>query len=84
MADPGRYGIRVLHEGWVHECWATVNGGPDVVGSRQHMEGLAAKWAQEAYLSQVTFKVEPYTGDDAAERGEVLDLLARNGIDGGD
>lgn len=81
MSDPVRYGIRV-----VTEVWATVNGGPDLVGSREHMEALASKWAQEPPVSSetLTFKVEPYTGDDAAERTEVLDLLAQNGIDGGD
>lgn len=81
MADPGRYGIRI-----VHESWASVNGGPDVVGSREHMEALAARWDQDPRSAgeTLTFKVEPYTGADAAERSDVLDLLARNGIDGGD
>ena len=80
MADPGRYGIRIIHE-----SWATVDGGPDVVGSREQMDALAAKWDKDPRSSHgpLVFKVEPYTGDDAAESSEVLDLIARNGVDGG-
>jgi hypothetical protein len=76
MAEPKRYGIRVIHH-----VWGAVNGGPDVVGSREEMEALAAKWDAEPRAPNETliFRVEEYTGDDPAARAEVERLLNGSG-----
>jgi hypothetical protein len=59
----GRYGIWITYE-W----WATVDGGPDDVGTREEMEKKAAEYTAEILPGHISkYEVRPYTGNDPAE-----------------
>lgn len=55
-----KYGVRI-----VISTWATVDGGPDCVGSKEEMETLAARLRADARPEhEIIFVAAPYTGND--------------------
>lgn len=59
------YGIRITLVYWV-----TVDGGPDLVGTREEMERKASEWRAKLYPDQVrtiTYEVALYDGYDPAD-----------------
>lgn len=71
---PGdRYGVRVTHE-----SWATINGGPDLVGTKDQAEAAAKLFGSElSSEEEFTFEPTPYTGNDPADEATVEEFLAR-------
>ena len=43
-------------------CWATVDGGDDLTGTREEMEARAAEWRAEG-LPGMQYEVVPYDND---------------------
>jgi hypothetical protein len=70
-----RHGIRITYVNW-----GTVDGGPDLVGTKQELDVVAAHWAADAMnqaAETVTYDVVPYDGVDPAGSAEVDEFLAR-------
>jgi hypothetical protein len=70
-----RYGIRITYV-----SWGTVDGGADLVGTKQELDVVAAHWVDDSMIradQTVTYDVVPYDGADPAERAEVEEFLAR-------
>lgn len=74
--DEVRYGIRVVHEGW-----ATIDGGPDLVGRREEIEAVVKRWQADAGQQhpdeRTLYEVKEYTGIDPAEPTVVEEFLSR-------
>jgi hypothetical protein len=71
-----RYGIRATHT-----CWGTIDGGHDLVGAKEDLEAVAARWTAEQGEVYVDhdhkYEVMPYNGSDPATQSEVEEYLAR-------
>ena len=73
-----RYGIRMTRV-----TWASIDGGPDLHGTRDQMATVAERWRREASerASQdevVSYDVVPYVGQDPADVDAVTDFLRRH------
>ena len=68
LAVPGLFGVRITRQ-----FWATVDGGPDIVGSHEEMTALATRYSVEPVSKGdvCVYHVEPYNGDDPADRADV-------------
>lgn len=67
-----RYGIRVIHE-----SWATIDGGLDLVGTLEEIETLRQRWQADSD-QKTRFVLDAYDGDDPADRAAVAEFLARD------
>jgi hypothetical protein len=70
-----RYGIRAAYV-----SWGAIDGGRDLVGSKEEIDAVAARWTAELQVhvdQRVTYEVLLYDGVDPASRPEVEEFLAR-------
>jgi len=68
-----RYGIRLIHE-----AWFTVDGGPDLVGTKDQMETVARlEKLKTSDDEKFVYEPSPYTGSDPAAQATVKEFLAR-------
>lgn len=74
----GRFGVWMTTENWV-----TLDGGPDLVGSRAVMEAVAAHFRGDTEhprapgTRRLRYEVHPYVGGDPASEADVTDWCAR-------
>lgn len=72
-ADDERYGI------WItHKAWLTIDGGPDLIGTKDQLEAVVKLWRTEPWFDErLMYEPVPYTGNDPADEATVEEFLDR-------